>query len=417
MSKIAYVHAREILDSRGFPTVEADIALDNGITGRAAVPSGASTGVHEALELRDGDPARYLGKGTLQAVANVNDIIGPAIIGMDPAGQAALDRRLIELDGTPGKSRLGANALLAVSLAAARAAAADSGIPLYRHVNLLAGSPAMGLPVPLFNILNGGRHADNGLDFQEFMVAPVGAATFANALRMGAEVYHRLKARLTARGLTTAVGDEGGFAPRLGTADDVLREIVAAIGDAGYRPGADVAIALDVAASEFYSDGRYRMQGGTDVKTSDQMIDYLADLVGRYPIISVEDGLSEDDWAGWTALTVRLGDKVRLVGDDLFVTNPERLARGIREKSGNAILIKLNQIGTLTETLDAMGMAREAGFLSIVSHRSGETEDTFISHLAAATGSRFIKTGAPARTERVAKYNELLRIAESLKNG
>ncbi len=414
MSTIKKVHAREILDSRGFPTVEADVLLDNGIMGRAAVPSGASTGIHEALELRDKDPARYLGKGTLTAVANINDIISPTLAGRDASDQQALDHHLIELDGTPNKSRLGANALLAVSLAAARAAAADAGIPLFRHINRLAGSPAVSLPTPLFNILNGGRHADNGLDFQEFMVAPVGAKSFSDALRMGAEVYHKLKARLTAKGLTTAVGDEGGFAPKLGDADDVLREIIASITDAGYQPGKDIAISLDVAASEFYENGAYRMQGKTIVRSSAQMIDYLAGLVDRYPILSIEDGLSEDDWSGWAQLTARLGDRVLLIGDDLFVTNPKRLARGIREKSGNAILVKLNQIGTLTETLDAMAMAREAGFLSVVSHRSGETEDTTIAHLAAATGAKYIKTGAPARSERVAKYNELLRIAEEL---
>ncbi|MBP7401448.1 MAG: phosphopyruvate hydratase [Clostridia bacterium] len=414
MNHIIRIKAREILDSRGFPTVEADVRLADGVIGRAAVPSGASTGVHEALELRDKDPARYLGKGVLDAVAHVNGEIGPVLTGWDPADQAGLDRRMIELDGTPNKTRLGANAILAVSLAAARAAAADAGIPLFRHINRLAGSPEVSLPVPLFNILNGGRHADNGLDFQEFMIAPVGAPSFREGLRMGAEVYHRLKSRLSAKGLTTAVGDEGGFAPRLGNADDVLQEILAAIGDAGYRAGRDIAIALDVAASEFHGEGLYRMQGGTVVRTGAQMVDYLESLVERYPVLSIEDGLAEDDWAGWAALTARLGARVRLVGDDLFVTNPERLARGIREKSGNAILIKLNQIGTLTETLDAMRMAREAGFLSIVSHRSGETEDTTIAHLAAATGARFIKTGAPARTERVAKYNELLRIAEEL---
>ena len=347
MNTIKQVHAREILDSRGFPTVEADVLLDNGIKGRAAVPSGASTGIHEALELRDQDPARYLGKGTLTAVSNINEIIGPTLSGRDASDQTALDRHLLDLDGTPNKSRLGANALLAVSLAAARAAAADAGIPLFRHINRLAGSPAVSLPTPLFNILNGGRHADNGLDFQEFMVAPVGATSFADALRMGAEVYHKLKARLTAKGLTTAVGDEGGFAPKLGDADDVLREIIASITDAGYQPGKDIAIALDVAASEFHEDGAYRMQGKTVVRSSAQMIDYLAGLVDRYPILSIEDGLSEDDWSGWAALTARLGDKVLLIGDDLFVTNPKRLERGIREKSGNAILIKLNQIGKI----------------------------------------------------------------------
>ncbi len=414
MSHITKIHAREILDSRGFPTVEADVYLDSGVLGRAAVPSGASTGVHEALELRDKDPARYLGKGTLTAVSNIENEIGPALAGTDPADQAVLDHRMIELDGTPNKTRLGANAMLAVSLAAARAAASDANIPLYRHINQLAGSPAIDLPIPSFNILNGGRHADNGLDFQEFMIVPVGADSTADALRMGSEVYHHLKARLTAKGLTTAVGDEGGFAPRLGTADDVLAEILAAVEDAGYKPGKDIAIALDVAASEFYSDDRYRLQGGTVVMTSEQMVDYLAQLVERYPILSIEDGLSEDDWAGWTLLTERLGGKVRLVGDDLFVTNPKRLERGIREHSANAILIKLNQIGTLTETLDTMRMASDAGFISIVSHRSGETEDTTIAHLAVATGARYIKTGAPARSERVAKYNELLRIAEQL---
>lgn len=414
MSLIAKIHAREILDSRGFPTVEADVYLDNGVLGRAAVPSGASTGIHEALELRDKDPERYLGKGTQTAVAHIEDRIGPALAGMDPADQAALDRRMIDLDGTPNKTQLGANAMLAVSLAAARAAALDQRVPLYRHINTLAGSPALDLPIPLFNILNGGCHADNGLDFQEFMVVPVGAANTREAIRMGAEVYHRLKARLTEKGLTTAVGDEGGFAPRLGTADDVLQEILAAIADAGYQAGTDVAIALDVAASEFYRDGLYRMTGGAGDQTSAGMVDYLAGLVERYPILSIEDGLSEDDWDGWALLTQKLSHKVLLVGDDLYVTNPVRLRRGIAEKSGNAILIKLNQIGTLSETLDAMKMARDAGFQTIVSHRSGETEDTTIAHLAVATGARYIKTGAPARSERVAKYNELMRIAEQL---
>ena len=414
MSHIASIHAREILDSRGFPTVEADVLLDNGMLGRAAVPSGASTGVHEALELRDKDPARYQGKGTLTACANIADLIGPALAGMDPADQTAIDGRMIDVDGTPNKSRLGANALLAVSLASARAAALSAGIPLFRHINRLAGYPGIALPTPMFNILNGGRHADNGLDIQEFMIVPVGAKRFSDALRMGAEVYHRLKSRLSAKGLTTAVGDEGGFAPRLGDGDDALREIIAAIGDAGYRAGEDVAIALDVAASEFFEDGVYSMQGGTVSRTSAQMIDYLAGLADRYPLISIEDGLAEDDWAGWAALTARLGSRLHLIGDDLFVTNQTRLERGIREKSGNAILIKLNQIGTLSETLDTMALARAAGFISIVSHRSGETEDTAIAHLAAATGAKYIKSGAPARTERVSKYNELLRIAEEL---
>ncbi len=414
MALITKIHAREILDSRGFPTVEADVYLDNGVLGRAAVPSGASTGIHEALELRDNDPQRYLGKGTQTAAAHIENEIGPALEGMDPADQGALDQRMIDLDGTPNKTQLGANAMLAVSLAAARAAALAQRIPLYRHIHALAGAPALDLPIPLFNILNGGCHADNDLDFQEFMVVPVGAANTREAIRMGAEVYHQLKERLTEKGLTTAVGDEGGFAPRLGTADDVLQEILAAIAAAGYRAGTDLAIALDVAASEFYRDGYYRLSGGAGDLTSAEMVDYLADLAERYPILSIEDGLAEDDWDGWALLTKKLGKKILLVGDDLYVTNPTRLQRGIAEKSGNAILIKLNQIGTLTETLEAMRMARDAGFQTIVSHRSGETEDTTIAHLAVATGARYLKTGAPARSERVAKYNELMRIAEQL---
>jgi enolase len=411
MSKIERVHAREILDSRAFPTVEATVVLSGGAAGTAAVPSGASTGEREAVELRDGDARRYLGKGVLRAVANVSSVIAPAVVGM-PAEQAALDAKLIALDGSPNKGKLGANALLAVSLATARAIAAEAKQPLYRS---LGGTGATRLPVPLMNVINGGRHADNPLDFQEFMIVPHGAPSFPEALRQGVEVYHALRGLLGKRGLTTAVGDEGGFAPALASHEEALDLLVAAIEGAGLRPGTDVAIALDVAASELADGGGYvlRKAGGKRL-TVDQMIDLLAGWCARYPIVSIEDGLGENDWDGWKRLTTRLGKTVQLIGDDVFVTNETILRRGIAEGVANAILIKVNQIGTVTETLAAMRCAAAAGYRSIVSHRSGETEDTFIADLAVATGAGQIKTGAPARSERTAKYNRLLAIAEEL---
>ncbi len=411
MSFILDVNAREILDSRGNPTLRAGVLLEDGSIGRAAVPSGASTGVHEAVELRDGDKKRYLGKGTSQAVNNVLEVIAPKLEGFPAFDQAALDQLLIELDGTANKGRLGANAILGVSLAAAKAAAASLGVPLYRY---LGGVNAKTLPVPMMNILNGGQHADNNVDIQEFMVMPVGAPSFKEALRMGAEIFHNLKAVLKDRGYVTAVGDEGGFAPNLGSNEEALQVIVEAIEKAGYKPGVDVRLALDVAASEMYEDGQYNLAGEGKVMTSAQMIDYYEDLLGKYPIISIEDGLAEDDWDGWQQLTERLGAKVQLVGDDLFVTNTERLQRGIEQKAGNAILIKVNQIGTLTETLDAIEMAKRAGYTAVVSHRSGETEDTTIADIAVAMNAGQIKTGAPSRTDRVAKYNQLLRIEDEL---
>jgi len=411
MSFITDVYAREILDSRGNPTVEVDVVLTDGIIGRAAVPSGASTGAFEAVELRDGDKTRYMGKGVLKAVENVNLIIAPEVEGLNPFDQPGLDRTLIELDGTENKGKLGANAILGVSLATAKAAAESLGLPLYQY---LGGVNAKELPVPMMNILNGGSHADNNVDIQEFMVMPVGASSFAEALRMGTEVYHSLKAVLKEKTLATAVGDEGGFAPNLASNEDALLCIVDAIQRAGYIPGEDVALALDVAASEIYENGIYNLAGEGLKKTSDEMIDFYERLIERYPIVSIEDGLHEDDWEGWRKLTERLGDRVQLVGDDLFVTNPERLARGIKEKCANSILIKLNQIGTLTETLDAIEMAKRAGYTAVVSHRSGETEDVTLAHVAVAVNAGMIKTGAPARTERVAKYNELLRIEEEL---
>lgn len=411
MSFITDVYAREILDSRGNPTVEVDVVLTDGIIGRAAVPSGASTGAFEAVELRDEDDTRYMGKGVLKAVENVNLSIAPEVEGLNPFDQPGLDRVLIELDGTENKGNYGANAILGVSLATAKAAAESLGIPLYQY---LGGVNAKELPVPLMNILNGGKHADNNVDIQEFMIMPVGASSFAEALRMGTEVYHSLKAVLKEKSLATAIGDEGGFAPSLESNEDALLCIVDAIQRAGYQPGEDVALALDVAATELYENGTYNLAGEGVKKTSDEMIDYYASLIERYPILSIEDGLDEEDWEGWKKLTERLGDKVQLIGDDLFVTNPKRLARGIEEKCGNSILIKLNQIGTLTETLDAIEMAKRAGYTSVVSHRSGETEDVTLAHIAVAVNAGMIKTGAPARTERVAKYNELLRIEEEL---
>ncbi len=413
MSLIMDVFAREILDSRGNPTVEVDVTLENGTIGRAAVPSGASTGAFEAVELRDGDRERYLGKGVLTAVENVNNLLGPEVEGLNPFDQPGLDQALIELDGTENKGKMGANAILGVSLAVANAAAEAVGLPLYQY---LGGVNAKELPVPMMNILNGGQHADNNVDIQEFMIMPVGAANFKEAVRMCAEVYHTLKAVLKEKGLTTSVGDEGGFAPDLESNAEALRVIVDAIKRAGYVPGEQIALALDVAATELYQDGVYLLASEGLKKTSLEMIDYYEDLISRFPIISIEDGLAEDDWEGWRLLTERLGQQVQLVGDDLFVTNPARLARGIKEKCANSILIKLNQIGTLTETLDAIEMAKRAGYSAVVSHRSGETEDVTMAHVAVAVNAGMIKTGAPARTERVAKYNELLRIEEELGN-
>ena len=406
---IVDVHAREILDSRGNPTVEVDVFLEDGTMGRAAVPSGASTGAYEAVELRDQDPQRYLGKGVKQAVDNVNDILGPEVVGMDATDQLGVDTEMIELDGTPNKGKLGANAILGVSLAVVKAAAKSCGLPLYQY---LGGVNAKQLPVPMMNILNGGAHADNNVDIQEFMVMPVGAKSFAEGLRMGAEVFHRLKAVLKGKGLNTSVGDEGGFAPNLGSNEEALAVIVEAIEAAGYKPGQDVFLAIDAAATEFFKDGKYQFEGKG--LTATQMVDYYADLAAKYPIISIEDGLAEDDWDGWKLLTEKLGSKVQLVGDDLFVTNTERLARGIKEGVANSILIKVNQIGTLTETLDAIEMAKRAGYTAVVSHRSGETEDSTIADLVVATNAGQIKTGAPSRTDRVAKYNQLLRLEEDL---
>ena len=410
MSQIDRVHARQILDSRGNPTVEVELGLRSGATGRAAVPSGASTGEFEATELRDGG-APWGGKGVTQAVANVNGEIAAAICGLDALDQAALDRALIDLDGTANKSRLGANAILGVSLAAAHASAAHSGVPLWRY---LGGADAAVLPVPMMNVLNGGAHADNKVDFQEFMVMPAGASSFAECLRMGAEVFHALKKTLHDAGLSTAGGDEGGFAPDLGSNEEALEMLVKAIGAAGYVPGEDVFIALDPATSEIFDDTAYVLEHEARSLSPREMADYWADLSARYPIVSIEDGMDEEDWDGWKVLTDALGDRVQLVGDDLFVTNTERLKRGIDAGVANSILVKVNQIGTLTETLDAIAMARAAGYTAVMSHRSGETEDTTIADLAVATGCGQIKTGAPSRSDRVAKYNQLLRIEEAL---
>jgi enolase len=410
MSQIEHVHARQILDSRGNPTVEVELSLRSGAWGRAAVPSGASTGEFEATELRDGD-GPWLGKGVTKAVANVNGEIAAAVRGRDATNQAGIDRLLIELDGTPSKSRLGANAILAVSLAAAHAAAAEERQPLWRY---LGGDAAHILPVPMMNVLNGGAHADNKVDFQEFMVVPWGARTFSECLRMGAEVFHNLKKTLHDRGLGTAVGDEGGFAPDLASNEAALEALMAGIGAAGYTPGEDVAIALDPATSEIYDNGRYVLEHEGRSLSAAELADYWADLAARYPIVSIEDGMDEGDWDGWATLTQRLGDKIQLVGDDLFVTNSQRLRRGIEQRVANSILIKVNQIGTLTETLDAIKLARESGYSAVMSHRSGETEDVTIADLAVATGCGQIKTGAPSRSDRVAKYNQLLRIEEAL---
>jgi enolase 1/2/3 len=411
MSQIEQVHARQILDSRGNPTVEVELALRSGATGRAAVPSGASTGEFEATELRDGDRSRYGGKGVERAVANVNGEIAEAVTGHDATDQQGLDRALVALDGTSGKSRLGANAILGVSLAAAHAAAAEEGLALYRY---LGGEAAHLLPVPMMNVLNGGAHADNSVDFQEFMIVPVGAPAFREALRMGAEVFHALKATLHDRGLGGGVGDEGGFAPNLGSNEEALQMLVAGIEAAGYRPGDDVAIALDPATSELFGDGVYDLEHEGRRLSADELAAYWAELAGKYPIVSIEDGMDEEDWDGWKALTDAIGDRVQLVGDDLFVTNTTRLQRGIDAGVANSILIKVNQIGTLSETLEAIGMARGAGYTAVMSHRSGETEDVTIADLAVATGCGQIKTGAPSRSDRVAKYNQLLRIEEEL---
>lgn len=413
MAKIARVHAREILDSRGNPTIEVDVLLDDGSRGTAAVPSGASTGEHEAVELRDGDKSRYLGKGVLKAVANVNNTLAPAVIGMDAADQRAIDTRMIELDGTPNKGKLGANAILGVSLAAARAAAESAGLPLFKY---LGGPNAHVLPVPMMNILNGGKHADSNVDLQEFMVFPLGAPTFREGLRWGVEVFHALKSVLKKRGLNTAVGDEGGFAPSLPSNEEALKCIMEAIEKAGRKPLEEVAICLDPAASEFFDTEKrkYILKGENRELTPAQMVDYYAELCKKYPIVSIEDGMAEDDWEGWKMLTDKLGSKHQIVGDDLFVTNVKRLARGIETGVANSILIKVNQIGTLTETLDAIEMAHRAGYTAVVSHRSGETEDVTIAHIVVGTNAGMIKTGSACRTDRIAKYNELLRIEEAL---
>jgi enolase len=412
MSTIASIYAREILDSRGNPTLEADVVLESGVAGRAAVPSGASTGQHEAVELRDGDPERYGGKGVRSAAANVNDTIAAELLGMDATDQVEIDRTMIALDGTPDKSKLGANAILSVSLATARAAASESGLPLYRY---LGGPLASLMPVPLMNILNGGAHAANNVDIQEFMVAPISADTFPEALRMGVEVFHSLKKVLGAAKKSTAVGDEGGFAPDLASNEEAIEVILTAIERAGYSAGDDIVLALDAAASEFRRDGAYVFHKSTNERlSSDEMVSFWTVWAEKYPIVSIEDGLDEGDWDGWKSLTSALGDRVQLVGDDLFVTNTAFLARGIREGAANAILIKVNQIGTLTETLEAIDMAKRNGYNTVISHRSGETEDTFIADLAVATRSGQIKTGSASRTDRIAKYNQLLRIADDL---
>lgn len=407
---IEKVIAREVLDSRGNPTVEAEVHLDSGFSGRAIVPSGASTGSHEALELRDGGE-RYLGKGVERAVQNVREALGPALIGLDASEQAAIDKALMDVDGTPNKGKMGGNAILAVSLATARAAAAELDIPLYRY---LGGSNARTLPVPMMNVINGGAHADNSVDFQEFMVMPVGAPSFREALRYGTETFHHLKKVLSARGYNTNVGDEGGFAPDLKSNEEALEVLLEAIQKAGYEPGKDICIALDPAVTELYKDGKYHLEGEGRVLTTDEMIDFWADWTSRYPIVSIEDGLAEDDWDGWERLTARTGDKVQLVGDDLFVTSPERLRQGIDRKVGNAILVKVNQIGSLTESMDAIELAKRHHYGTIISHRSGESEDAFIADLAVATNAGQIKTGSASRSDRIAKYNQLLRIEDQL---
>lgn len=410
-TEIVDVFARQILDSRAFPTIEVEVVLEDGIVGRAAVPSGASTGIHEAVELRDGDKTKYNGKGILKAVENVNDIISQELIGLNVYDQVLIDKTLIEIDGTENKSKLGANATLGVSLACARAAAESLGMSLYQYIG---GVNAKVLPVPMMNIINGGKHADNNVDLQEFMIMPAGAPSFSEALRMCAETYHALKALLRSKGYETGVGDEGGFAPNLKSNEEAIQVIIEAIQKAGYTPGKDIFIALDPASSEIFEDGKYNLKGEGKVLTPEQMSDYYVDLVNKYPIISIEDGMAEEDWEGWKHLTEKLGGKIQLVGDDLFVTNTKRLEMGIQRGVANSVLIKLNQIGTLTETLNTIEMAERAGYTAVVSHRSGETEDTTISDLVVAVNAGQIKTGAPARTERVAKYNQLLRIEEKL---
>ncbi|MGB0906311.1 MAG: phosphopyruvate hydratase [Maricaulaceae bacterium] len=411
MVEIDTIFAREILDSRGNPTLEVDVSLSDGAFGRAAVPSGASTGAHEAVELRDGDKGRYGGKGVMNAVANVNTEIADTLYGLNAENQRGIDQILIDLDGTPNKARLGANAMLGVSLALAKAVANSQGVPLYRYVG---GSNAYTLPVPMMNIINGGEHADNPIDVQEFMIMPVGAPDFRTALRMGAEIFHALKSKLKADGHNTNVGDEGGFAPAIGSSEDALKYIMSAIEAAGYTPGEDVFLALDVASSEFYEDGKYNLKGEGKVLSSEEFASYLENLVDLFPIISIEDGMDEDDWDGWAALTDKIGHRCQLVGDDLFVTNPKRLAKGIDKGIANSILVKVNQIGTLSETLDAVDLAHRAGFTAVMSHRSGETADTTIADLAVATNCGQIKTGSLARSDRLAKYNQLLRIEEQL---
>ncbi|MEK0312248.1 phosphopyruvate hydratase [Cohnella sp. 56] len=411
MTIISDVYAREVLDSRGNPTVEVEVRLESGAFGSAIVPSGASTGAYEAVELRDGDKDRYLGKGVEKAVDNVNSIIAPEIIGYDALDQVAIDRKMIELDGTPNKAKLGANAILAVSIAVARAAADALDLPIYAY---LGGFNAKTLPVPMMNIVNGGAHADNNVDVQEFMVLPVGAPTFKEALRTGAEIFHALKGVLKAKGLNTAVGDEGGFAPNFGSNEEALSTIIEAIEKAGYKPGVDVFLGMDVASTEFYKDGKYHLEGEGKSYTSAEFVDLLASWVDKYPLITIEDGCSEDDWEGWKLLTEKLGDKIQLVGDDLFVTNTERLSKGIEQGIGNSILVKVNQIGSLTETFEAIEMAKTAGYTAVISHRSGESEDSTIADIAVATNAGQIKTGAPSRTDRVAKYNQLLRIEDRL---
>ncbi|WP_026672293.1 phosphopyruvate hydratase [Alkalihalobacterium bogoriense] len=408
MTIITDVYAREVLDSRGNPTVEVEVFLESGAMGRALVPSGASTGEYEAVELRDGGD-RYMGKGVLKAVQHVNEVIAPELVGYDALEQVEIDKFLIELDGTSNKGNLGANAILGVSMAVARAAADALGVPLYMY---LGGFNAKTLPVPMMNILNGGEHADNNVDIQEFMVMPIGAENFKEALRMGAEIFHNLKSVLKAKGLNTAVGDEGGFAPNLASNEEALQTIIEAIEKAGYKPGEEIVLAMDAAASEFYEDGKYNLKGEGVVRTSEEMVEFYSQLVAKYPIISIEDGLDENDWDGWKKLTEAIGDKVQLVGDDLFVTNTEKLSEGIEKGIGNSILIKVNQIGTLTETFDAIEMAKRAGYTAVISHRSGETEDSTIADIAVATNAGQIKTGAPSRTDRVAKYNQLLRIED-----
>jgi len=411
MSIITDVYAREVLDSRGNPTVEVEVVLESGGKGSAIVPSGASTGAYEAVELRDGDKSRYLGKGVLKAVDNVNTIIAPEIIGLDALDQVLIDRKMLALDGTPNKAKLGANAILAVSMAVARAAADALSVPLYTY---LGGFNAKVLPVPMMNIVNGGEHADNNIDVQEFMVLPVGAESFKEALRIGAEIFHNLKSVLKEKGLNTAVGDEGGFAPNLGSNEEAITTIISAIERAGYKPGEDVFLGMDVASTEFFKDGKYHLEGEGKSFTPAEFVDLLASWADKYPIITIEDGCSEDDWEGWKLLTEKLGGKVQLVGDDLFVTNTERLSQGIDKNIGNSILVKVNQIGSLTETFDAIEMAKRAGYTAVISHRSGESEDSTIADIAVATNAGQIKTGAPSRTDRVAKYNQLLRIEDQL---